>query len=161
MARAARFSSVPPIKAAVSSPTSKAFRLTNHEFFSSDELAEVDGGAWLTDDLARHATTQVLVDLGLHRVDDLQLVAAFERLEIAVEPLADDRVAGSSEHLPAKARSLEYGWHIQDGVLGATPAARVLGAHGFVGFEERQHGEAEGVLHARPPVPIELTAEDA
>ena len=31
----------------------------------------------------------------------------------------------------------------------------------LVGLEQRQYGEAEGVLHARSPVAVELAAEDA
>ena len=65
------------------------------------------------------------------------------------------------QDLAAEAGPLENRRHVQDGVLGAAPAARVLGAQGLVGFEQRQDGEAEGVLHARSPVAVELAAEDA
>src|SRR5205823_14257506 len=125
------------------------------------QLTEVDRRTRLADDVASQATAQVLVDLGLDRVDDLQLVATFERLEVAVEPLADNQVGGSLQDLAAEARSLEYSGHVQDGMLSAASTARILGAQRLVGFEQRECGEAEGILHTRSPVAVELATKDA
>src|SRR5579864_7802868 len=101
------------------------------------------------------------MDLGLDRVDDLQLVAAFQWVEVAVEPLADDRVAGLLQNLASEARPLEHSGNVQDGVLGAAATARVCGTQRFVGFEQCQGREAEGVFHARSPVAVELAPKDA
>jgi len=57
-----------------------------------DEVPKIDRRTWLADDVARHATRQILVDLGLDRVDNLKLVATFERFKVAVEPLTNNRI---------------------------------------------------------------------
>ena len=94
-------------------------------------------------------------------VDDLQPQSRVQVVEVAVEPVANDRVARALEDLTAKGSPLEHRRHVQDGVLGIPSQARVGGAHRLVGLEQREHGEAEGVLHAWSPEAVELPAEDA
>jgi hypothetical protein len=63
-------------------------QVDNDDLPCREQLAEIDSRARLTDDLPSDAAAHIFVDLGLDGVDDLELVAAFERLEIALEPLA-------------------------------------------------------------------------
>ena len=136
-------------------------QVDDHEFPVRHELAKVDRRARLAHDLAGHAAAQVLVDLGLDRIDDLQLESLVESLKIPFKPLADDRVAGFLQQLSAEARPLQHCGHVQDRVLSAATSARVLGTHGLVRLEKCQHREAEGILHARSPVAVELPPKDA
>jgi hypothetical protein len=77
-------------------------QVDNHYRTLGDQLAEVDSGGWLADDLAGGERGQVLVDLGLDRVDDLQPQPRVERLEVGVEPLLDHRVGGALEDAAPK-----------------------------------------------------------
>jgi hypothetical protein len=159
IALAARLSNVPPTRAATSSPTSNAVH--EDDLVPFDEPAEVNGRPRLADDLARHLVAQVFVNLGLNGVDDLQPLARIERVEIALEPVTDHRVTRPLQDILTEPSSLENGRHFQDGVLGVASETRVLSAQVLVGFEKRQHREAECVLHARAPEAIELATEDA
>ena len=47
-------------------------QVDQHQFVFGYQAAEVDGRPGLSDDLARYTAAEVLVDLGLDRVDDLQ-----------------------------------------------------------------------------------------
>src|SRR5439155_10682602 len=104
----------------------------------------------------RDEAAQVLVDLGLYRVDDLQPLASLEVREIAVEPLAHRWIPGALEHLLAEATPGEHGRHIEDRVLRAAAVTRILSAQRLIGFEERQDRRTERVLHARSPEATEL-----
>ena len=104
------------------------------------------------------------------------LIAVFERLEVAVEPLADDRIAGPLQESAAEAGPLQDGGHIQDGVLGAASVARVFGTQDLVGLEHagarilrvgagaRQHVDVEslnfaGLAHGHARLVGELDGE--
>src|SRR5262249_18771828 len=115
----------------------------------------------LADDVACHAASQILMHFRLDRVDNLELVPAFEWLKVAVEPLPDYRIARLLEQLPAEARPLQHGRYVENRGLRAAPGARVFGAERFVGFEQCKRREPKGILHARTPVPIEFPSENS
>jgi hypothetical protein len=89
------------------------------------------------------------VDFGLHLIDDLQSLARLEVREIAVEPLTKRRISSPLEHLLAESATREQRGDVEDCVLGAAAEPRILGAQRLVGLEEREHGKAERILHAR------------
>ena len=79
-------------------------QVDDHDAAVGDQLPEVDRGDRLADDLAGGPRGQVLVHLGLDRVDDLQAQARIERLEVGLEPVRDHGVAGLFQDLVCGSR---------------------------------------------------------
>ena len=114
--------------------------------------------ARLTDDEARGLAADVALNFGLHRIDDLELEATVQRIEVAGPPLDDQAVFYHAEQLTAKVRVREERRDIQDRVL-AVPAIG-FGTDGLIHLVEGEQGEAESVLHPRTPEAVELPPED-